>query len=491
MKTIFDILKTKNYSINDDLIKYYTTIDDWKKWWQGYNEKFHKHYITDVNNKQKKLTRVSMRMAKTVAEDWANLLLTDKTYIQIASSDDGDKVNPTQIFLSGDSAEQNEGVLGLSKFWKSGNALIEKVYALGTGMIYLMPHKPKLINGEIKAENIKIKYIKDASMIIPLSYDNDEITEVAVYSYLNAKGAQYLYLQLFLVEGDKYKIVNEYYKITNNELIKTFTPNGEAEYFICPTKPFFIISPNIENNVLLTVPMGLSAYANAIDNLKGCDLSFDNLYNDFQLGRKKVFMSQNALSVVNGEDGKPYYSAEESVEQTFYAIVGEQMPGEQRLFAEYNPAIRTNENKEGIQFFLELLSFKCGLGTKRYSFNDKTMATATEVKASNKELVESVWKQRLSLQDVLVSMTRSVLILGKEWCNSNVDVNAKISIKFDDSMFSDEDAQRLRDMQEVNSGIMAKWEFRVKWYGEDEKVAKAKIKELESTDDSSLSNSYA
>ena len=32
-----------------------------------------------------------------------------------------------------------------------------------------------------------------------------------------------------------------------------------------------------------------------------------------------------------------------------------------------------------------------------------------------------------------------------------------------------------RDRIDVNSGIMAKYEYRMKWYGEDEKTAKLKV----------------
>lgn len=37
-------------------------------------------------------------------------------------------------------------------------------------------------------------------------------------------------------------------------------------------------------------------------------------------------------------------------------------------------------------------------------------------------------------------------------------------------------------MQEISAGIMKKWEYRVKWYGEDEETAKA----MTESDDLSL-----
>ena len=67
-------------------------------------------------------------------------------------------------------------------------------------------------------------------------------------------------------------------------------------------------------------------------------------------------------------------------------------------------------------------------------------------------------------------MARSILIIGIDYCGANVDTKAKISIIFDDTMFNDEEAERLRFMQEISAGIKQKWEYRVKFEGEDEET---------------------
>ena len=45
-------------------------------------------------------------------------------------------------------------------------------------------------------------------------------------------------------------------------------------------------------------------------------------------------------------------------------------------------------------------------------------------------------------------------------------------------MFTDEEAERMKDLNDVNAGLMAKWEYRVKWYGEDEDSAKMMVDEI-------------
>ena len=39
----------------------------------------------------------------------------------------------------------------------------------------------------------------------------------------------------------------------------------------------------------------------------------------------------------------------------------------------------------------------------------------------------------------------------------------------------------MKDLNDVNAGLMAKWEYRVKWYGEDDESAKKHIEEMNST----------
>ncbi len=500
MRNVYDALKDLGYEIPEELQRYYNQIERWRQWWEGYVPSFHQHKVTNIEKELMTVRRKSLKMAKKVCEDWANLLLNDKTTVIIDESADAgvnkkndnekNKTNESQLFVTGDKIEQNAGVFGSSKFWKNGNKAIEKEYALGTAAFVLIPYKPKVIGGKLIAESVKIRCIKEACCIIPISWEEDDITECAFASNKQIEGKSYMYLQVMLQLGDgRYRVENHYYLKQGDSYEKVNeNPNGEVLWYILPAKPFFILSPNIENNILETTPMGISVFANAIDQLETCDIAYDNMHTDFRLGRKKVFMSQDVISTedvpVMGEDGQPKLDkngkpivlkkpmAGEAVEQSLYASVGDQLPGADKFFQEYNPSLRVKENKEGIQFALNLLSSKVGFGQNKYQFSMQTMATATEVKASNKDLTESVWKQRLIIQDALTEMTRSILIFGKEMCGKSVNPDAKITVKFDNTMFNDEDAEKLMDMQLVSAGIMMEWEWRMKWFGETEDQAK-------------------
>ena len=55
--------------------------------------------------------------------------------------------------------------------------------------------------------------------------------------------------------------------------------------------------------------------------------------------------------------------------------------------------------------------------------------------------------------------------------------DCEISIDFDDSIIEDKDAERRRDREEVAMGAMSILEYRMKWYGEDEKTAASNLPE--------------
>lgn len=497
MRILFTILKDLGYPVGQEVQDYYNKIQFWNDWWKGYVQEFHKYQIKNESGNSRDVKRKQMRMAKKVCEDWADLLLNDKTRILVECDDHGTDV--TQEFLTGDKEDQNGGVLGNSKFWKLGNKAVEREFAQGTVCFYLQLVNPTVNKGQLSAQNVQIKAIKDAQKIVPLTYDEEDISEIALASEYTQNGERFMYIQVFKQEQEGYQIYNHYFKINSvsGDAVgyeRVSAPHGEAISYKLPCKPFVILKPNIENNIA-DVPLGMSIYANAIDMLESCDLAYDNLFMDTLLGKKKVFMDQALFSMkptayaLNDKGERVPVKQEPDVgatlEKSLYVTTGTQVsPDKPRLFEEYNPSLRVDENKENVQFNLNLLSSKCGLGQNRYQFSIQNMTTATQVRASNKELTESVWKQRIAIQDALTELTRSIIILGKEKCHiSGLDPDVRITIQFDDTMFSDEEAERLRMLQEISAGILQKWEYRVRYYGEDEETAREMTGETENPAD--------
>ncbi len=159
MNTIRSILETMGYSIPPS--KTYKQIEIWKSWYTGYNKHFHDYLIYNGRDKIK-CTRKSLRMAKKVCEDHANLIMNEKVQITIS-----DKKAQSYIDTA---LEKND-------FRVQANKLVERAFALGCGAF---------VEHSDGAGGIMIDYIR-ADMVFPLSWDGDRVTECAFGSILKTE----------------------------------------------------------------------------------------------------------------------------------------------------------------------------------------------------------------------------------------------------------------------------------------------------------------
>ena len=75
MNAIVQYLKSKGHNCVPD--EFYSAVALWKKWYRGRVPEFHDY--RQYNGKTHlRRSRKSLAMAKTVAEDWANLALNEK-----------------------------------------------------------------------------------------------------------------------------------------------------------------------------------------------------------------------------------------------------------------------------------------------------------------------------------------------------------------------------------------------------------------------------
>ena len=122
IKTVIDYLnKQQGYNLDSE---YYTRISQWRDWWQGYHLPFHQFKEQGSDGAIRNRDMYTLKMAKKVCEDWASILLNEKTQIVI---DD----EASTEFVQG--LDGTGGVFAQNDFWVRANALIEKAFYSGTG----------------------------------------------------------------------------------------------------------------------------------------------------------------------------------------------------------------------------------------------------------------------------------------------------------------------------------------------------------------------
>lgn len=464
------------YTISND---YYSKIDVWKDWWKGFHQPFHR-IVYENGEKRKSRDMYTMKMAKKVCEDWAAILINDKTAVKIADE-------TTQRFISGDT--ENGGVFGSNNFLDQANDLMEKMMYSGTCAVVI-----RLKNAPINSEGrlilspdtrIDLNYLK-ADKIIPLTIDNGDITEAAFCSDICHRGNHRLYLEIHRFENGEYVIENHIFRTDSKQkelLCEEELPNGVPKIIRTGAdKPWFsICKPAIVNPFEDNCGMGCAVFADAIDNLKGIDLAFNNFCSDFWLGQKKVFLNKNMFADMTGSKK----IAPDEVNQQLFYYIGETMDDGtgKSLVQEHNPELRVADNTAGIQAQLDYLSFKVGFGTKHYQFNSGSIVTATQYTGDKQDLIQNAHKHFIKVESFLHRLVKTLLWIGHNYIDSSIKDDALISVVFDQSPLVDENAERQRDKDDVAAGLMQRWEYRVKWYGESEADAKRRLADGDPTDD--------
>lgn len=437
MKAVIQYLKDRGYACLDEM--WYSQVALWRAWYLGQVPSF--HCYRQYNGRRKvRRTRKTLGMGKTIPEDWANLALNEKVEIVVSKPSVNKRIHE---------------VLDANNFRVRANQLLELTFALGTGAFV------EYLDGG----KIKIDYIR-AGMIYPLAWDNGEILECAFASErVDGKEKQ---VTLTIHKRDEkgfYVIENHLFKRQGDLLTEITLPTGtDAEVRTGSATPLFqILRPNIANNVDLESPMGISVYANAIDQLEGVDLVYDSYQNEFRLGKKRITVPLNMARMVM-EEADAVTPVFDDNDTEFYAIPT--MEGGDNKIVEHNMELRHEAHEAAIKSGLALLSYKCGMGDDRYSFDQGQVKTAKEVVSDKSDLFQNLKKHELLLERALVGLVEAIAsLLG-------VTAPFETVVNFDDSIIEDADSTRQRDLQEVRDGIMQKWEFRMKWYGEDEAKAK-------------------
>lgn len=436
--------------------------NDWLSWYKGNVEKFHKYKYYNGNTYVNAEVK-TLNMGKKVAEDWANLLLNEKTNIVYGEKSQQDALNQ---LLEGKNIN----------FWVRGNEGVEKAFALGNGAFVES-------NGE---DGTPYLQFVDATKIVPISFENGKVTECAFVNVSNLTTVIQIHLRN--QDGTYYIRTLRYKKSQSTTADDIGTEEAEAEPVQTRSKkPWFqFIKPNIANNVDVNSPMGISIFANAIDVLKGVDLAYDGFCEEMRLGRGRIFINQKNL--VDYADDKPIF---DNSNNGFYFTKAGDNEGKTPITF-YNPQLRTENYFNGINNSLNLLSAKTGFGQNHYRFDVNGISTATQIISENSEMFRNLKKHEILFEEVIKEVCLTLMYISNEFSGNpnKFNLDTEIKVQFDDSIIEDKESQKLNDRSDVNLGVMSLIEYRMKWYGETEEEATKKIQEIKAERNVNIANYF-
>lgn len=440
--TISNYLQKLGYDVNQKAFKYINLADDW-----------YKNKVIEGFHKKKTLTGIEyelerLNFAKRLCSDDANLCEI--------------------IEINAQNNEENRNYI--DKLFKKNNfdtmyrKQLEQMSATGTVGAYIYIKDADLYdNGDVKGGNIVINYA-EASNIVILTCVNNEILEVAFRGVAYDREGASQCIVCYILNNGKYDCRTAYFDEYGKLLEENIVHLGEV-------KPFSIMRVAEVNNLDDMLGYGLPKIFNAIPNLEILDLTYNMWHRDLEKSDKMVFLSKK-LGQYNSET-EEYELPSPECKKIFLQVDDSALPQNSQLAQEYNPIIRIDETEKSMELALSMLSLSFGYGTRKYTFEDGKIVTATEYIGSRQDMLQEVNKQRYEAIQYIQGIVEAIRYFSKE-LNLKELPDDEITINFDDSYITnkDEELKTIRDDAMSFDIPQLKIKYLMQKYGIDEEEAK-------------------
>lgn len=416
-----EFLQKKGYTVNDNAMTVIQACDDWYS--NRIIEDFHKRKT--LNGIPYELNRLNF--GKRCCSDDANLC-------EVLEINAGD----------GEQADFVNDALGKSEFNTQYRKQLEKTSADGTTACYIrLDNATFMDNGSVQGGTIRLNYV-EADAFMPLTVENDIVTEAAFSGSALSKGKKQTTLVLFtLGENGMYTAETHIFDDKGNEIkdMETIVQLGEV-------KPFAVMRNAEVNNLDDMTGYGLPKLWDAIPALKVVDLCYNVLFSDLDKAEKIILV--NELLCEFDENGKPKMTTEQ---KKLFVLVGEKLPDPQdkALIQEYNPEIRIDQVTKAFELALSLLSMSFGYGTKKYSFENGQITTATEYVGERQDQMQELNRQRQEAIRYIQDICRAVMWFANTFQGKSFNLDQEILVDFDDSYITDREAELERKRNDALS----------------------------------------
>lgn len=373
------------------------------------------HIRRNLNNAEVKLNR--MNFAKRCCADDANLC-------EVVS------VTPEKQEAS---REFIENFLKRNRFDVRYREQLELTSAAGTVGAYIYLRDAEYIGNadgtmSAKGGTVCINYC-EADSVVPLTIENGLVTECAFCGTGKVRGKDRTTLVIFTREKGLYNaetvVFDEYGRKKEEE-------SGNIQ--LGEVKPFAVMKNAEVNNLDNMEGYGLPKIYNAIPLFKAVDLCYNILFGDLDKGEKLVFLNEMLAEVSQREDGSLMLTKKQ---KDLFILLGEKLPQQDTIIKEYNPEIRVEQITKAFELVLSLLSMQFGYGTKKYTFENGQIKTATEYIGAKQDAMQELNKQRKQAQDYISDIIHAALWFSNQFSGTAYDVEEPLSIEFDDSYVED------------------------------------------------------
>lgn len=413
----------------------------------------------------------------TIAEEWAKLI-TQNIDIKV------------QGIRSGEIPEKMQGIID-KYFLKNARDNIHAMVFWGGIMA--------------KWDGEGIEFLKP-NMFLPTEYDSSgEIKAAIFFSYYQSSKKFYTKAEWHRFEMETlknaesgedetvriYHVSTKAFRSDNQDDIGREVPLSETKWKdIEPEfwaenleKPLFrYIKCPVYNFIDSDSPLGVPCFANCTEELRWLDIAMSTMGTETENSSPMLMVDQSVIQ----------YATMNGIQlPKFIMNTGIDLSGDgSKQVEQWQPQLQVTSRKEGINFYLSVIGYKCGFDPGYFVFDGQNIqaTTATQVRVTQKRTADTA----LSYRDVLdkpstngdgrVGAIHDIAYIINAMLVINGDVpltdngNYELFCSFAD-LLKNEEEDAAMDLQLANQGYMAKFRWLVLHRGYTEDEAKKMVQE--------------
>lgn len=472
---------------------YYFGIFIWKYIYRGYYKPWHHIAAPTIKDPHHERDMEHLDLAKAACAELAGLVWSEQCEVHISQGDG--ELQPLDDFV--------QDVLRKNNFWCKMQEHIEQSLALGGGAIKAWYEERRDSSGEPVPDSgqIKIGFCM-ADQFVPTAWDNAKVTEGVFISRQAKNGYYYTRLEWHKWDGLTYYITNELYRTEQKQEAGGREPQDilgyryplssiyplldeETELHGLTHSLFAYYRTAIANNLDDNSPLGVSVYANAMSTLRALDICFDSFVSEFRLGRKRIIVPAQCISLVANPETNElcrYFDASSEV----YEALSTDNPDALKI-SDNSVELRIEEHVAAINAYLSILCLQLGFSAGTFSFDQASgLKTATEVISENSKTYKTIKSHQLqvktAIEDIIDAIIQVAALYDVQYNGYSIAALAakgyESKVVFDDSILQDRQTNINEGVLLCSNGLMSKRTFLINKLGLTEDEAEQELQHI-------------
>ncbi|WP_438836264.1 phage portal protein [Streptococcus pluranimalium] len=399
----------------------------------------------DSNGRLTKRDFNHLPIGRTASKKIASLVFNEQAEIKV----DDEKAN-----------EFIQQQLHNDRFIKNFERYLESCLALGG--LAMRPYVDK--------DKVRVAFIQ-APVFLPLQSNTQDVSSAAIITKtIKSEGNKQKYYTLIELhewsKDDKYTVTNELYKSDNQNIVGARVPLSELYEDLEEvvdlnglSRPLFtyLKTPGM-NNKDINSPLGLSIFDNAKTTIDFLNTTYDEFMWEVKMGQRRVAVPTQMIKTEYNQDGekvtvKREFETGHNVYEQFDSGLDEAIK-----ITDLTTPIRADDYIKAINEGLSLFEMQIGVSAGMFTFDGKSMKTATEIVSENSDTYQMRNSIVALVEQSLKELIISILELAKIYklYSGNIPDMDTITINLDDGVFTDRNAELDYWMKMVTAGFAPK-----------------------------------